>query len=180
MPWGFFVVYINVLKTFVEHTQCMHFALYTYSIGNSERNECKMHENKKDAIELGTTHLVNLSSRISQNACNKLEEIKGWLTTEKDYGKASKQEALEKAILFYHAYILQALENRDRELHEDSKQVVNIQKKQDEKSIQVESEEEQKERERQALLKRYAPFEATKNYTSEETFNLLDYKKHTR
>ncbi len=139
-----------------------------------------MHESRKDAIELGTTHLVNLSSRISQNACNKLEEIKGWLTTEKDYGKASKQEALEKAIHFYHAYILQALEKQDREMHENSMQVVNIQTKQDEKSIQIESEEERIERERQAFLKRYEPFEATKNYTSQETFNLLDYKKNTR
>lgn len=62
----------------------------------------------EDMIEKGTFYRVNLSTRITQNACNKLAEIQGWLQTERPLSTVSKQEAIEKAILHYHEFIMQA------------------------------------------------------------------------
>lgn len=73
---------------------------------------CKL-QDLENVIEIGTTHLVNLSSRITQNAYTKLTEIQGCLQLERIMPKVSKQEALEKAIIFYHAYKLQELKMMD-------------------------------------------------------------------
>jgi hypothetical protein len=143
------------------------------------RGACNMHESKEEALEVGSKHLVSISSRISLGASNMLTEIQGWLQTESEYARISKQEAFERAIRFYHAYILQALENRDLEAQTESKQIVSIQKKQEEKQLQSESEEERKERERQALLLKYADFQASGTSILSD-FNFIDYKKNSR
>lgn len=138
-----------------------------------------MHESKEEALEVGSKHLVSISSRISLDASKKLTEIQAWLQTESEYARISKQEAFERAIRFYHAYILQALENRDLEAQTESKQIVSIQKKQEEKQLQNESEEERKARERQAFLDKYEPFRASGSL-SFSNFNFNDYKKNSR
>jgi hypothetical protein len=172
VPWDFCRLHTsfdNLCRAYRMLTFCM-IHLFHRKYGESV---CNMHESKEEALEVGSKHLVSISSRISLGACNMLAEIQGWLQTESEFSKISKQEAIERAIRFYHAYILQALENRDRE-------IVSIQKKQGEKQLQTESEEEKKERERQAYLKRYEPFKASTVYVPTENFSLLDYKNKSR
>jgi DNA replication protein DnaC len=138
-----------------------------------------MHESKEEALEVGSKHLVSISSRISLGASNMLTEIQGWLQTESEYARISKQEAFERAIRFYHAYILQALENRDSEAQSEGKQIVSIQKRQEEKLLQTESEEEKQEREKQEYLSRIGYYQASGNH-SFNNFNFIDYKNKSR
>jgi hypothetical protein len=94
----------------------------------------------EDAIEKGSFYRVNLSTRITQDACKKLAEIQGWLQTERQLCKVSKQEAIEKAILHYHAHIMHALEMHDESTNEiaaesDQANVINLQDTEKPKAI---------------------------------------------
>jgi hypothetical protein len=66
-------------------------------------------------IERGTMHLVNLSTRVTQDAINKLEAFQTILQTERLMPRVSKQEALEKAILLAYECKLQELKKADQE-----------------------------------------------------------------
>lgn len=81
---------------------------------------------KEIAIEIGSTHLVNLSSRVTQNAYNRLEEIQALLQIERPLSRVSKQECLEHAINFYHACKMQELLKMDEEAPAESMQIASI------------------------------------------------------
>lgn len=83
-------------------------------------------ENKAEAIEIGTLQLVNISSRITQQARNMLEENIAFLQTERTYPKVSLQEALEWSIRVANACKKQQIQIEDIEGMEVSKKVVRI------------------------------------------------------
>jgi hypothetical protein len=78
----------------------------------------------EDVIEKGSFYRVNLSTRITQDTCNKLAEIQGWLQTERELSTVSKQEAIEKAIRHYHEFILQTNCMQDESKEEQSTVIV--------------------------------------------------------
>jgi hypothetical protein len=88
---GFFVVYGLLFRTFVEQTGSAHSVL-NYFLG--KKGVCTMSEHYDDIILEGDNKQVWLSSRITQKEHKMLDEIRGWLQTQRNLSTVRKQEVV--------------------------------------------------------------------------------------